>query len=71
MGDKCNFNSFSEYGSFVSISAQIGLPDDVTVGFIVSEFLNLPFKSIDAFHSHLEDLGSVRQLDNQVRNEIL
>lgn len=39
----------------------IGLPDDVTVGYITTVLLQVPLTQLDQFHSHLE---SLRRVDN-------
>lgn len=54
------------HGSFEKLSSHIGVPDDVTVGFIVSELLDRTFLSVDTFHSHLENLDAIKDLPNQV-----
>ena len=44
-------------GKFQSIGDRIGLPDDVTMGYIVEYLLNVPLTVIEKFHSHLEPMG--------------
>lgn len=41
-------------GKFASIGDKIRLPDDVTMGYIAEQMLNLPLTVVTEFHSHLE-----------------
>lgn len=44
------------FGKFMSIGDRIGLPDDVTMGYIIEHLLKVPLTVIDTFHSHLEPM---------------
>lgn len=48
-------------GKFVNIGDKIGLPDDVTMGYIIEYLLNVPLTIIDTFHSHLEPMEFLRK----------
>lgn len=48
------------YGRFESIADRIGLPDDVTMGYIIEHLLKVPLTVIDTFHSHLEPMEFLR-----------
>merc|ERR1712130_679447 len=68
----------SKVGSFNDISSAVGAPDDVTIGFIVSELVRIAdrrsgifdrrmkFRDISSFHSHLENLQAISDLPSQV-----
>lgn len=43
-------------GKLVSIGDNIGLPDDVTMGYIIEYLLKVPLTVVDGFHSHLEPM---------------
>ena len=45
---------------FVNIGSSIGLPDDVTVGYIVDGLLGVPLIQEKRLHSHLENLREIR-----------
>lgn len=45
------------FGKFQTIGDRIGLPDDVTMGYIIEHLLNVPLTVIDTFHSHLEPMN--------------
>lgn len=45
---------------FESIGDRIGLPDDVTIGYIIEHLLKVPLTVIDTFHSHLEPMEFLR-----------
>ncbi|KAI1716964.1 fringe-like domain-containing protein [Ditylenchus destructor] len=44
------------------------IPDDVTLGYVITQLLNVELTSIDRLHSHLEDLRQldIRELPNQI-----
>lgn len=44
------------FGKFMSIGDRIGLPDDVTMGYIIEHLLKVPLTVIETFHSHLEPM---------------
>lgn len=48
------------YRRFESIADRIGLPDDVTMGYIIEHLLKVPLTVIDTFHSHLEPMEFLR-----------
>lgn len=45
----------------------IRLPDDCTVGYIVEALLGVELLRSALFHSHLENLGLVTDIQNQVQ----
>ena len=45
--------------SFTSISSLIGLPDDVTIGFIISQLIGVELINDTRFNSHLNHLASI------------
>ena len=45
--------------SFTDISNQIRLPDDVTMGFVINELLNIKLTNDQHFNSHLTNLASL------------
>lgn len=59
-------------GKFINIGDKIGLPDDVTMGYIIEYLLNVPLTIIDTFHSHLEPMEFLRKdtFKDQVRTLI-
>lgn len=44
------------FGRFMTIGDRIGLPDDVTMGYIIEHLLKVPLTVIETFHSHLEPM---------------
>lgn len=52
--------SIASIRKFESIGDRIGLPDDVTMGYIIEHLLNVPLTVIDTFHSHLEPMEFLR-----------
>lgn len=46
-------------GKFMKIGDNIGLPDDVTFGYIIEYLLKVPMTVIDGFHSHLEPMENI------------
>lgn len=53
-------------GTFMSTAEHIRLPDDCTVGYIVEALLGASLIRSALFHSHLENLGLVSDINNQV-----
>ena len=45
--------------SFTSISSSIGLPDDVTIGFIIDQVVGVELNNETKFNSHLNHLASI------------
>lgn len=54
-------------GTFMATAEHIRLPDDCTIGYIVEALLGVSLIRSPLFHSHLENLGLVLDLHNQVR----
>lgn len=48
-------------GKFMSIGDRIGLPDDVTMGYIIEHLLKVSLTVIETFHSHLEPMEILRK----------
>ncbi|XP_008301466.1 beta-1,3-N-acetylglucosaminyltransferase lunatic fringe [Stegastes partitus] len=53
-------------GTFMATAEHIRLPDDCTVGYIVEALLGASLIRSPLFHSHLENLGLVSDVHNQV-----
>ncbi|KAF3687918.1 Beta-1,3-N-acetylglucosaminyltransferase lunatic fringe [Channa argus] len=53
-------------GTFMATAERIRLPDDCTVGYIVEALLGASLIRSAVFHSHLENLGLVSDISNQV-----
>ncbi|XP_026214896.1 beta-1,3-N-acetylglucosaminyltransferase lunatic fringe-like [Anabas testudineus] len=53
-------------GTFMATAEHIRLPDDCTVGYIVEALLGASLIRSALFHSHLENLGLVSDIHNQV-----
>uniref|UniRef100_A0A3B4FE44 Beta-1,3-N-acetylglucosaminyltransferase lunatic fringe-like n=1 Tax=Pundamilia nyererei TaxID=303518 RepID=A0A3B4FE44_9CICH len=53
-------------GTFMTTAEHIRLPDDCTVGYIVEALLGVSLIRSGLFHSHLENLGLVSDIHNQV-----
>ena len=51
---------------FISVSEKLRLPDDVTMGYIVSILAGVELTRVEEFHSHLEPLHLVKDLHNQI-----
>ena len=51
---------------FISVSEKLRLPDDVTMGYIISILADVELTRLDEFHSHLEPLHLVTDLANQI-----
>ncbi|CAD6185501.1 unnamed protein product [Caenorhabditis auriculariae] len=52
----CRINEYLDENDFVSTCNRLGVPDDVTLGYIASVVLKTFLTNIESFHSHLEDL---------------
>lgn len=50
----------------MATAEHIRLPDDCTVGYIVEALLGVSLIRSALFHSHLENLGLVSDIHNQV-----
>jgi len=55
----------ADSGGFESLSSSTGLPDDMLIGFIISQ-LKFKMKNLETFHSHLENLRKLNNLHSQV-----
>ncbi|XP_075947685.1 beta-1,3-N-acetylglucosaminyltransferase lunatic fringe-like [Anarhichas minor] len=53
-------------GAFMATAEHIRLPDDCTVGYIAEALLGVSLIRSALFHSHLENLGLVSDIHNQV-----
>ncbi|XP_034397040.1 beta-1,3-N-acetylglucosaminyltransferase lunatic fringe-like [Cyclopterus lumpus] len=53
-------------GAFMATAEHIRLPDDCTVGYIAEALLGVSLIRSPLFHSHLENLGLVSDIHNQV-----
>nr|XP_046226771.1 beta-1,3-N-acetylglucosaminyltransferase lunatic fringe-like [Scatophagus argus] len=53
-------------GTFMATAEHIRLPDDCTVGYIVEAQLGVSLTRSPLFHSHLENLGLVSDIQSQV-----
>ncbi|KAK2817325.1 hypothetical protein Q5P01_025516 [Channa striata] len=53
-------------GAFMATAERIRLPDDCTVGYIVEALLGASLIRSALFHSHLENLGLVSDINSQV-----
>ncbi|KAM7419657.1 hypothetical protein PAMA_016648 [Pampus argenteus] len=53
-------------GTFMATAEHIRLPDDCAVGYIVEALLGVSLTRSPLFHSHLENLGLVSDVRNQV-----
>lgn len=58
-------------GTFMVTAEHIRLPDDCTVGYIVEALLGVSLIRSALFHSHLENLGLVSNVHNQVHKHKL
>ncbi|CAK9299554.1 unnamed protein product [Gordionus sp. m RMFG-2023] len=52
--------SFVKDGRFLSTCETLNLPDDVTLGYIIENFLGVKLTLVSSFNSHLEDLSSIQ-----------
>ncbi|KAM4604041.1 beta-1,3-N-acetylglucosaminyltransferase lunatic fringe-like isoform 2-T2 [Polymixia lowei] len=53
-------------GTFMATAEHIRLPDDCTIGYIIEALLGVSLIRSPLFHSHLENLGLVSDIRNQV-----
>ena len=53
-------------GKFESVGDRMRLPDDVTMGYVIDHLVKVRMTVVDEFHSHLEPLRFVRDLQNQI-----
>ena len=53
-------------GGFTRVADNMRLPDDVTMGYIVEHLAKVPMTTVKEFHSHLEPLRLVQDLDQQI-----
>lgn len=56
----------SHDSDFTRISRTTGLPDDMTIGFLIESELGEQLKSVEKFHSHLEDLDQLKNPSDQI-----
>ena len=60
-------NLLSNDSEFARVSRTTGLPDDMTIGFLIESELEVQLKSVEKFHSHLEDLNQIKNPSDQVK----
>ena len=53
-------------GKFSSVADKMRLPDDVTMGYVVEVQAGVPMTQVTEFHSHLEPLRLVTDLNKQI-----
>ena len=53
-------------GKFTSVADKMRLPDDVTMGYVVEHLAKVPMTTVKEFHSHLEPLRLVQNLEDQI-----
>ena len=53
-------------GKFSSLADKMRLPDDVTMGYVVELLAGVPMNKVTEFHSHLEPLRLVTDLNKQI-----
>ena len=53
-------------GKFSSVADRMRLPDDVTMGYVVELLAGVPMTKVNEFHSHLEPLRLVSDLNKQI-----
>ena len=58
--------SFIENGEFVKESEKMGMPDDVTIGYIIEKNTHVSLTNVRLFHSHLEPLNLLKNLSSQI-----
>lgn len=51
---------------FSSLGEKMRLPDDVTMGYLVEQMAGVPLTKVEEFHSHLEPLRLVTDLEEQI-----
>ena len=47
-------------------SEKMGMPDDVTIGYILQKNANVTLTKVELFHSHYEPLNLLKNLSNQI-----
>jgi hypothetical protein len=50
-------------GKFEKMSQNIGMPDDMTFGYLIEVILNIKLTNNQLFHSHLEDLNQINKFN--------
>ena len=55
-------------GNFLQTCKDIRLPDDCTIGYIITIKLKIPLVETFSFHSHIEQLSRIKNLTKQVTN---
>ena len=58
--------SIAAAGRFSSVADRMRLPDDVTMGYVVELLAGVKMTRVDQFHSHLEPLRLVSDLERQI-----
>jgi len=53
-------------GKFSDVADKMRLPDDVTMGYVVELLAGVPMTKVEEFHSHLEPLRLVSDLNKQI-----
>ncbi|XP_050439548.1 fringe glycosyltransferase [Adelges cooleyi] len=48
-------------GKLMAIGDRIGLPDDVSVGYVIEHLLKIPLTRVEQFHSHLEPMRLIKK----------
>lgn len=59
---RCVFSN----GKLVRTGEEFWFPDDVTLGYIIEHLLGVKLTQVPQFHSHLEPMNSVDNLDEQI-----
>ena len=60
-------NLLSNDSEFTRVSRTTGLPDDMTIGFLIESELGEELKNDEKFHSHLEYLNQIKNPSDQVK----
>lgn len=47
-------------------SEKLGMPDDVTIGYILQKNAHVTLTKVDLFHSHYEQLNVLKNLSSQI-----
>ena len=56
----------SSNGKLVRTGEEFWFPDDVTIGYIIDHMLKEKLTVVPQFHSHLEQMKSLQNLDQQI-----
>ena len=64
-------NLLSNDSEFSRVSRTTGLPDDMTIGFLIESELGEKLESVEKFHSHLENLNQIKNPSDQVEILVL